>query len=662
MAETEVKTILTTPQTIYLIAVTMYFVLFLMFCRFFLWKRYSEGRYWRVRPKLSQADITALAVKQQKDIPFFSILVPARNEAQVIEKTVKHMLGLNYPKNAYEIIVVTDEKEALESARVRPLVVRETLAFLRGKPPDDARRAQVRTLALGVLSELALREYRTRDLRDHAWLTPLVLTQGDLGRCRDIIAALSNDLVATRGRLSMGKIYCLLRRAFPECDDKEIARLYPNYLCLTLPVVAAYAKLCGERDERLLRSVFTFTTKANHRVTQDLLSRFTALITADMLTYLKASLEQGEGEELCVRLAAWCFPTTQDVLARVGSELPADAPQFKHVTVPFDYDGHCPGRLTGTAVPSTKGRALNYALASSISEKTTICGFYDAESRPAPDVLLYVAHKKLSDSSTAIWQGPVFQVRNFYEMGAFSKIASLYQAVAHDWYLPVVFRRLPFAGGTNLYVDYALLVELKGYDHQILTEDLELGTRAYLTTGAWPEYLPYASSEQTPPHFQSFYKQRLRWGTGHLQILDKIRLTEGCKAERKAKLLRQLTLKGPVEWTFYQAVTLLPPTMLLLYWTGNVDPTVLPDVVRMLLHVLSLVYVTFTFYAFYRYYTHIDRTGRPLTWYGHVGVAMELCFLPFAAFFFPVPYTSAMVLKAMGKHPTAWTKTPRTSE
>ncbi|MBT9155138.1 MAG: hypothetical protein DDT37_00103 [Firmicutes bacterium] len=640
---------MTTPQTIYLVAVAMYVVLFLMFCRFFLWKRYSEGRYWRARPTLNQAGILALAEKKGKEVPFFSILVPARNEAQVIEKTVRHMLALNYPKTAYEIIVVTDEKEALEGARLRPIVVRETLAFMGGKIPQEARRTDVRVLTLGVLSEMALREYRTRDLRDHAWLTPLVLTQGDTWRCWDIIATLAGDLIAARGRLSIGRVFCLLRRAFPDCDDKEIARLYPNYLCLTLPVVAAFARMCGERDERLLRSVITFTTKANHRVTQDLLSSFTTLIAADLVTRLREMLSRGEGEEVALEIYAYCFPTTQDVLARVQQEIGLCCPVLKHTSVPFDYDGQYPGQLTGAAVPSTKGRALNYALARSVSDKTTICGFYDAESRPGRDVLLYVAHKKLTDSGTAIWQGPVFQVRNFYEMGPFSKIASLYQAIAHDWYLPVVFRRLPFAGGTNLYVDYDLLVELKGYDHQILTEDLELGTRAYLTTGAWPDYLPYASSEQTPPHFKSFFRQRLRWGTGHLQVLDKVRSSEGsaagsaevCKA-RKLRLLRQLALKGPVEWTFYQAVTLLPPVMLVLYLTGNADPSVLPSVYRMLLNVLSLVYVSFTFYAFYRYYAHIDRTGRPLTWYGNVGVAM--------------------VLKAMGRHPTAWTKTPRTRE
>ncbi|MBT9175834.1 MAG: hypothetical protein DDT20_00134 [Firmicutes bacterium] len=221
------KTILTTPQTIYLVAVAMYVVLFLMFCRFFLWKRYSEGRYWRVRPALNEAGILALAAKNGKEVPFFSILVPARNEAQVIEKTVRHMFALNYPKTAYEIIVVTDEKEALEGARLRPIVVRETLAFMGGKLPEEARRTDVRVLTLGVLSEMALREYRTRDLRDHAWLTPLVLTRGDTWHCWDIIATLAGDLIAARGRLSIGRVFCLLRRAFPECDDKEIARLYP---------------------------------------------------------------------------------------------------------------------------------------------------------------------------------------------------------------------------------------------------------------------------------------------------------------------------------------------------------------------------------------------------------------------------------------------------
>ena len=40
--------------------------------------------------------------------PFVSVMVPANNEAVVIEKTVKSLLNLSYPKDRYEIIVIND--------------------------------------------------------------------------------------------------------------------------------------------------------------------------------------------------------------------------------------------------------------------------------------------------------------------------------------------------------------------------------------------------------------------------------------------------------------------------------------------------------------------------------------------------------------------------
>lgn len=656
---------MTRPQVIYLIAVAAYVMLFLMFSRFFLWKRYSERRYWRKRPFLTQAILSDIAKEKGKKLPFFSILVPARNEAQVIEKTIRHMVALNYPKDSYEVIVVTDEKESTESQRQKSGIVSSAMDFLQSGLAGHRQHpsAEQKTMAMGILSELAIQEYRAADVNEHAWLMPVALTRDDSWRCRDIILTLTQDLLESKGRLHIGRLYCLLRRAFPSSSDKEIARLYPNYLCLALPVIAAFSELTGQHSDRYLHSIIKCTTQANHKVTQDLLTSFTNLVTRKVLAVLRQKLAAAELASMCEGLYTYCFPTTQTVLERVQNQLSGTDPVVKHVEVPYDYDGLFPGRCTGELVPSTKGRALNYALSRVISERTDVCGFYDAESRPQPDVLLYVAQKHLTNPGTVrIWQGPVFQVRNFYEMGPFSKIASLYQAIAHDWYLPVVFRRLPFVGGTNLYVEYQLLKDLGGYDHQSLTEDLELGTRAYLATGAWPEYLPYASSEQTPTSFKSFYKQRLRWGTGHLQVMDKVRSSQGFPGERKRRLMRELSIKGPIEWAFYQAVTLLPPAMLLLYWTGNVDPSVLPSFIRVMLNFLSLVYIGFTFYAFYRYYGHLDRTSRPLTWYGNIGVGAQLCFLPLAAFFFPVPYTSALVLKALGKHPTTWTKTPRTRE
>ncbi|ENZ00476.1 hypothetical protein HMPREF1092_02643 [Clostridium thermobutyricum] len=40
--------------------------------------------------------------------PFVSVMVPAHNEAVVIDKTVKSLLNLSYPKDRYEIIVIND--------------------------------------------------------------------------------------------------------------------------------------------------------------------------------------------------------------------------------------------------------------------------------------------------------------------------------------------------------------------------------------------------------------------------------------------------------------------------------------------------------------------------------------------------------------------------
>lgn len=46
--------------------------------------------------------------KNMNDLPKVSILIPAHNEAVVIEKTLKSMTRLNYPKDKLEVIVIND--------------------------------------------------------------------------------------------------------------------------------------------------------------------------------------------------------------------------------------------------------------------------------------------------------------------------------------------------------------------------------------------------------------------------------------------------------------------------------------------------------------------------------------------------------------------------
>ncbi len=360
-------------------------------------------------------------------------------------------------------------------------------------------------------------------------------------------------------------------------------------------------------------------------------------------------------------LARTLRPTTQEVVEKTLSTPGSDTPRVVHISVPCDFDGLYPGQCVGEDVQSTKGRALNRAL-SALSPHTEMVGFFDAESRPDPAVLRYVAYRLRSASPPYILQGPVFQVRNYFSINPLCRIAALYQAVSHDWYLPYLFRTLPFVGGTNLFISRNLLVASGGFDKCILTEDLEYGVRAYLIWDAWPEYLPYPSSEQTPPTITAFFRQRMRWGTGHLQVMKKVSGMTDVDSWKRKVLLRRLLLKGQAEWIMYQIATLVPPTMIVLWHLGLVDPSAAPVTLRYMLHAITLTYFGFTFYIFKRYSSYIDKHTAPRTALGWCMAYLGLLLLPLAAFLFPFPYTAALLRYSLTERPMCWTKTPRTRE
>jgi len=48
------------------------------------------------------------AVEEEDVAHYFSIIVPAKNEEEVIEETLGHILGLDYPEGLFEVVVVDD--------------------------------------------------------------------------------------------------------------------------------------------------------------------------------------------------------------------------------------------------------------------------------------------------------------------------------------------------------------------------------------------------------------------------------------------------------------------------------------------------------------------------------------------------------------------------
>lgn len=89
--------------------------------------------------------------------PSVTVLVPAHNEALVIEPTIQSLLGLEYPADKIEIVVVNDGSTDETADLVRRAAQADARVKLFNVPPEDAARGKAHALNLGarcVTSEL----------------------------------------------------------------------------------------------------------------------------------------------------------------------------------------------------------------------------------------------------------------------------------------------------------------------------------------------------------------------------------------------------------------------------------------------------------------------------------------------------------------------------
>lgn len=650
---------MSTAQWLYVTLIATYIILFLVFTRIFYWKYYADRTYYRKRPAgLSESMIAQLSAEQSRDLPRFSIFIPARNEADVIEKTIDHLARLQYSPDHYEVLVVTDEKEAMAAREERARVAASLVPFLAGEAPFRGGESE-EAVFLALLSRLALEE---ADLAERK--TGGALSLQDLRSLSEfhrgvILHEMSLALIRTEGKADREELLEIIRRVRPQLTDGAIDRLYPAFLSLALPTVMLALQLKKLHGAAVTARLMSHVAQAHHPLTQQVLENLSETLAARMAKRLR---EAGADQlvDWVNAAATVALPTTQEIveLKRMEFAGQRDLPALKHVEVPYDFDGYVDGVCTGQWVPSTKGRALNWAFRFA-DPRAEVWGFYDAESRPDREVLLYVAWRRLTvGDKFQIAQGPVYQIRNFWKTGPLSKIAGLYQAVSHEWQIPWLLRQIPFIGGTNIFATRDLMLKIGGFDDTVLTEDMELGARAWLKGDAWPEFLPYASSEQTPPTYRAFFRQRLRWGSGYLQVYDKIKADNSLPPDKKNYLLRTYWWKGHFSWVLFQLVALLPFVVGGLRLVGMIDTQAVPRYVTNVVIAFGPIYLLFTLFCFFHYYRHMDPAPRAKKAFGFA----QLFLLPVSAFFLPVPYSSALVLKWMGRAPKAWVKTPRTKE
>lgn len=633
-------------------------LLLVLFLRTFLWKSYADHRYWRAEPQLTLAAVLERARAEGRPLPYVSLFVPAREETAVIARTIEHLTHLEYPADRYEVIVVTDEKEQLAAAREREAVAAAIDAFLSGRGPWP--RGTAEAVLLAVLVRLTLLQARTYRNQAGPMLERLLQLPGHVQE--ELLFTIVRELWQ-RGSPGHPRqcVEWVQRRLGRQLPASAAHALGAALFGLALTAVAAAARLRGEPEDasRLQRLLADARSHLTRRAVETLAEGWSAR-TVRHLQRLHATHRLSHVLRAACALAV---PTTQEVVERCLAEL-ADrpsAPRVKHTQVPWDYDGRLDGVRTGREVPSTKGRALNYA-ARFAEPGSQVFGYYDAEARPDRRVLLHVAARWLNPGGRRLLlQGPVFQVRNFHRLGPMNKIAALYQSISHNWYLPVLMRSLPFVGGTNFFIERRLFEEIGGFDPSCLSEDLEIGVRSLLRAGVWPEYLPVVATEQTPATFAAYFRQRFRWGCGWLQVYRRL-LGQRCDPQReplRRYLLRQLWLRGHVQWVLYQLVTVALP---LSWWLSQgqlEDGRLGPVWLDTLLRYGFLPYLAFTWYCFARYLPYMDPApGRGAVVRG----ILHTLLLPVAAFCFPLPFTAALVAYALGAMPNHWVKTPRTAE
>lgn len=539
--------------------------------------------------------------------PTIGLLIPARNEARLIQRTLQRLNFLDYPRDRLRAVIIADGKEEAERER----------------------RAQELEQALADF----LHSHRRR-----------------------------SHLPSDREGLSL-----FLQQLFGETVDANVLPLYDavgrrRAHWFSLEEAArrcAWTYRPGQRRpvraqlrSELRRHGFSlqaYRLLAGHSPLE-LLPRLSA---PRLRGLLRAHLGRGE--------VARVLPTTAEVAAR-------HAPPWVTVsTVPACYGGGCPtAGCPGPAVcshgvrrePSSKGRALNWGMG--MLGRVDLIGVFDADARAERGVLRRVSDFWRATPAERRWcffrQGPVFQVRNFYRLGLVEKPVALYQAMTHDAYYPVWLALFPFPGGTNMFFTPALAAGVGGFAGGALSEDLDFGLRVWERYRVKPAFLPATASEQTPATLPAMLRQRQRWAFGYLDGLS------FAGRRRWWGLVALMVLEGPFQWVigFAMFVTGVGGFALmlshLLLMQGRVP---LLDVVGA---VANLPFLVFTLTMAVLYFDWMDLRQRP----GDLGGQLAdggrvLAHVP-VLFLMMWPWVTALFTYRRRRGRLGWHKTERTAE
>jgi cellulose synthase/poly-beta-1,6-N-acetylglucosamine synthase-like glycosyltransferase len=130
-------------------------------------------------------------------LPCISAMIPARNEELVIEKTVRALLAMDYPKDKFEIIVISDKSTDRTSEIVERLSLEDSRVRLLSWPPAERGSGKPHALNEGL------------KLCKHP---VIAIYDGDNNPTRDSLRILAEHMVRNPGiAAAMGKFRCINR-------------------------------------------------------------------------------------------------------------------------------------------------------------------------------------------------------------------------------------------------------------------------------------------------------------------------------------------------------------------------------------------------------------------------------------------------------------------
>lgn len=168
--------------------------------------------------------------------------------------------------------------------------------------------------------------------------------------------------------------------------------------------------------------------------------------------------------------------------------------------------------------PSGKSRVLNYGLSISDSEYFVV---YDADNEPEADALDKLVRSAETTKHAAGAVGYV-KTKNAHANMLTRMIGLEFQVFqllmqCGRWSM----FKLGSLAGTNMLLRRSILEELGGYDVFALAEDAELTVRLTAKGYLLPVVPTSRTWEQEPEQVTTFIKQRTRWLTGNIYLLEK---------------------------------------------------------------------------------------------------------------------------------------------